>query len=135
LTALFAYSGLTGEPIFPIWAIVSSAALMTLGASLGGWRIVRTVGDRLTTVAPAQGFAAMTVAGGLLVSAGFTGLPVAATHLVSSSIVGAGAARGARFVRWEVAVNVLIFWLLTLPACFFLGFAIMGVLQSLLPGS
>ncbi len=109
-----------GKP--PIWVIIGAASAMSLGTYAGGWRIIRTVGQRITKLDPPRAFATEVTAGGLLWFTAHLGFPVSTTHTVSSSVLGAGAA-GSRFraVRWGVAGNIVVAWLITIPCAALVG--------------
>ncbi|MBW2329983.1 MAG: inorganic phosphate transporter, partial [Deltaproteobacteria bacterium] len=92
-----------------------------LGVAYGGWRIIKTLGMKLAPLAPEQGFAAETSAACGLQLASIFGIPVSTTHVITSSIVGAGVARRFSSVRWGIAVDILLSWVLTLPATVALG--------------
>jgi len=100
----------------PLWVILSAAAAISLGTFSGGWRIMRTVGRRIYSLSPTSGFAAQTVASGVLLGTAALGLPVSTTHVISTSIMGAGATRRISAVRWGVAGNIVVAWILTIPA-------------------
>jgi PiT family inorganic phosphate transporter len=100
----------------PLWVILSSALAISLGTFSGGWRIMRTVGRRIYTLTPVSGFAAQTVASAVLLTTAQLGLPISTTHVISTSIMGAGATRRISAVRWGVAGNIVIAWILTIPA-------------------
>src|SRR5699024_3213494 len=100
----------------PMWVILSAAAAMGLGTLAGGWRGIRTLGSRITPLDPPRAFAAQTSASiVLLVSAYAYALPVSSTHIMTTSIMGAGASRRASAVRWKVAQQVGLAWVLTIP--------------------
>jgi inorganic phosphate transporter, PiT family len=119
-----------GRP--PVWVIVSAAVAMGLGTYAGGWRIIRTLGQRVAKLEPPQGFAAETATATILWFTAHYGFPVSTTHTISGSVLGAGATRGLRAVRWGVAGNILLAWVLTIPASGLIG-AFMEVLTRL-PG-
>jgi PiT family inorganic phosphate transporter len=100
----------------PDWVIASAAAAMALGTHVGGWRIIRTLGQRITKLEPHQGFAAETAAAAILWTTAHFGFPVSTTHTISGSVLGAGAVRRFSAVRWGIAGNILIAWVLTIPA-------------------
>jgi PiT family inorganic phosphate transporter len=106
----------------PIWVIIGAATAMSLGTYAGGWRIIRTVGQRITKLEPPKAFAAEVTAGSLLWITAHLGYPVSTTHTVSSSVLGAGAA-GSRLsaVRWGVAGNIVAAWLITIPCAALVG--------------
>jgi PiT family inorganic phosphate transporter len=107
----------------PTWVIAASAAAMGLGTYAGGWRIIRTLGQRVAKLEPPQGFAAETACASILWFTGNVGFPVSTTHTISGSVLGAGATRGLAAVRWTVAGNILLAWVLTIPAAALIGAA------------
>ncbi len=116
----------------PFWVVLSCQGAMALGTLLGGWRIVRTVGSRITHLTPMQGFCAETGGAVALFGATWLGVPVSTTHTITGSIVGVGAARRASAVRWGVARSIVVAWGITLPAaglvaalCYWLGAMLM----------
>jgi PiT family inorganic phosphate transporter len=111
----------TQEFEVPLWVIVSAAAAMAAGTYAGGWRIIRTLGQRVAKLEPPQGFAAETATASILWFTGTVGLPVSTTHTISGSVLGAGAVRGLHAVRWGVAGNIVVAWLLTLPMAALIG--------------
>ena len=101
----------------PLWVVVLAAAAIGLGTYAGGWRIIRTMGSRIIRLEPVDGFTAQTVGAAVIQAASmFKGLPVSTTHVVSGSVMGAGAPRHFGAVRWGVARNILGAWVLTIPA-------------------
>jgi PiT family inorganic phosphate transporter len=120
-----------GRP--PIWVIISAASAMALGTYAGGWRIIRTVGQRIAKLEPPRAFAAEATAGSLLFLTAQFGFPVSTTHTVSSAVLGSGAA-GSRLsaVRWGVAGNIVVAWLITIPCAGLVGAGV--ELLTRLPG-
>jgi inorganic phosphate transporter, PiT family len=115
--ALIATDRLSTEEFeVPTWVIVSAALAMAAGTYAGGWRIIRTLGQRITKLDPPQGFAAETACASILWTTAHFGFPVSTTQTISGSIMGAGATRGLHAVRWGVAGNILAAWVLTIPA-------------------
>jgi PiT family inorganic phosphate transporter len=108
--------GRTSSFAVPTWVLVSAASAIALGTYAGGWRIMRTLGQRVIPLEPAQGFAAQTSAAGVLLATAGAGLPISTTHVISGCIVGAGSARRPSSVRWGVAADIAIAGLLTVPA-------------------
>ncbi|HEX4808672.1 MAG TPA: inorganic phosphate transporter [Bryobacteraceae bacterium] len=100
----------------PYWVIVLSASAMGLGTLSGGWRVVKTMGTRLTRLKPRSGFAAETGAALSILLATHLGLPVSTTHVVAGSIAGVGSVQRIRAVRWTMAANIVLAWVLTIPA-------------------
>jgi len=113
---LYSHGQLGGEFHVPLWVVLSCQAAMGIGTLFGGWRIVHTMGSRITRLQPVQGFCAET--GGALTLFGATalGIPVSTTHTITGSIIGVGAARRMSAVRWSVAQNIVVAWVVTLPA-------------------
>ncbi len=105
----------------PIWVIASSALAMGAGTYAGGWRIIRTLGQRIAKIDPPQGFAAQTACASILWGTAHFGFPVSTTQTISGSVLGAGAIRGFSAVRWGVAGNIVLAWILTLPASALVG--------------
>jgi PiT family inorganic phosphate transporter len=105
----------------PTWVIVSAALAMAAGTYAGGWRIIRTLGQRVAKLEPPQGFAAETATAGVLWTTAHFGFPVSTTQTISGSVMGAGAIRGFSAVRWGVAGNILVAWILTVPAAGLVG--------------
>jgi PiT family inorganic phosphate transporter len=105
----------------PIWVIVSAAVAMGMGTYAGGWRIIRTLGQRVAKLEPPQGFAAETSTATILWFTAHYGFPVSTTHTISGSVLGAGASRRLSAVRWGVAGNILVAWVLTIPAAGLIG--------------
>ena len=106
----------------PWWIIVVSALAISSGMALGGQRVIKTVGMRVTTLRPIHGFAAQASAAGVIEAASQLGIPVSTTHCVSSSIMGVGATRRLSAVRWGVAGNIIAAWIITFPVCGGLGY-------------
>ena len=107
----------------PFWVVLSCQAAMALGTMAGGWRIVRTMGSRITHLTPMQGFCAETGGAVALFGATLLGVPVSTTHTIAGSIVGVGAARRVSAVRWGVARGIVVAWVITLPAAALVGAA------------
>jgi inorganic phosphate transporter, PiT family len=116
--------GEVGELDIETWMIVSAAVVMGFGTMIGGWRVVRTMGMRMTHLEPVQGFAAETGAATVITAAARLGIPVSTTHAIGSAIMGVGATRRLSAVRWGVAGQVVAAWILTWPSCMLLGFAL-----------
>jgi inorganic phosphate transporter, PiT family len=100
----------------PLWVILAAASAMGLGTFAGGWRVIRTLGSRITPLDPPRAFAAQTSASAVLLGSAYLyALPVSSTHVVTTSIMGAGATRRLSAVRWSVAQQVVVAWVLTIP--------------------
>ena len=115
----------------PFWVVITCQAAMGLGTLMGGWKIVRTMGSRLTDLRPMQGFCAETGGAVTLFAATWLGIPVSTTHTITGAIVGVGAARRASAVRWGVARRIVWAWVVTLPASAAVGAACYLVLHLL----
>jgi PiT family inorganic phosphate transporter len=133
--SLAVYFGWGSNIEVPLWVIFSVAAVAALGVAAGGWRIIRTLGMRVTGLTTAQGFAAETAAATVLQGASQYGIPVSTTHTITSAIVGAGLLRGWTSVRWVLVGEIVMSWVLTLPATVLFGFVFAFVLQALLGGA
>jgi PiT family inorganic phosphate transporter len=114
----------TSEFHVPLWVIFLGAGTMGISTMLGGWRIIRTLGMRVTHLETYQGFAAEAAAATTLTVTSRFGIPVSTTHTIGSAIMGVGATRRLSAVRWGVAYNIVAAWILTFPACFGLAWAI-----------
>jgi inorganic phosphate transporter, PiT family len=117
----------------PTWVIFSSATAMAAGTYAGGWRIIKTLGQRIAKIDPPQGFAAQTACASILWTTAHLGFPVSTTHVISGSVMGAGATRRISAVRWGVAGNILVAWVMTIPCAGLVG-AFMEVLTRLPEG-
>ncbi|MEI6559354.1 MAG: inorganic phosphate transporter [Rhodospirillaceae bacterium] len=120
---LYAEGYLGGEFYVPFWVVLSCQAAMGLGTLFGGWKIVRTMGSKITTLKPMQGFCAETGGAITLFMATGLGIPVSTTHTITGAIVGVGAARKVSAVRWNIAGNIVIAWVFTIPCAALLGAA------------
>jgi len=118
---LYAEGLLGAEFHVPFWVVISCQAAMGLGTLIGGWRIVRTMGTRITRLKPVQGFCAETAGAATLYLATSFGVPVSTTQTITGAIVGVGAARRVSAVRWGIAGSLLIAWVITLPAAALIG--------------
>ena len=113
---LYSQGYLGSEFSIPFWVVLACQSAMALGTLLGGWRIVRTMGLRITRLTPMQGFCAETGGAATLLAATFLGVPVSTTHTITGAIVGVGAARRVSAVRWNVASSIVYAWVITVPA-------------------
>jgi PiT family inorganic phosphate transporter len=114
--------GVMAEFSVPIWIMVLCGTVMGVGTATGGWRIIRTMGFKLTRLEPVHGFAAETSAGLSILLASSLGIPLSTTHTINISIMGVGATRRFSAVRWGVAGNIITAWILTFPVCGALGY-------------
>src|SRR6266508_2184646 len=117
ITLALVTAGMQNDFNVPLWVILISATAMAFGTALGGWRIIRTMGTRLTVLQPIHGFVAETTAGVVIEIASRFGYPLSTTHVISSSILGVGASRRLRAVRWSIAGSIVTAWIVTIPAC------------------
>jgi PiT family inorganic phosphate transporter len=115
----------------PFWVIVVSATALSLGTAVGGWRIMRTMGQRVAELEPVHGFAAETTAATILLGTAQLGMPVSTTHVISSAIMGVGSARGPKGVRWGVARRILLAWVITIPAAAIVAAAAWFILHNI----
>jgi len=122
----FALSAYLGTQIgeVPLWIILSAALAMGLGTSVGGWRIIKTMGFKVVDLRPVDGFVAEASAAAVITAATQLGIPVSTTHTISSSIMGVGTTKGFRKVKWQVAGRIAQAWVFTIPVCIALGWAI-----------
>lgn len=118
IIAVLLYSqGMLGDTFYvPYWVVVSCYVAIAAGTMSGGWRIVKTMGSKITRLTPAQGFSAETGAALMLYLATWLGIPVSSTHTITGAIVGVGASRRLSAVRWNVASSIVVAWVITLPA-------------------
>ena len=121
----------TGDSI-PVWVKIAAASAISLGTYAGGWRIMKTLGKRMVEIDPLRGIASQTVASTLLFyMAIHLKAPISTTHTITSSIIGAGATRGRKWVRWRVVSNIVTAWVLTLPAAALSGAIFYFIFQFL----
>jgi PiT family inorganic phosphate transporter len=113
---LFSQGHLGGDFYVPFWVVITCQAAIGLGTLVGGWRIVHTVGSKITRMTPVQGCCASAGGALMLFAATYLGIPVSTTHTVTGAIIGVGAARKVSAVRWNIAGNIVIAWVITLPA-------------------
>jgi PiT family inorganic phosphate transporter len=114
----------------PAWVVIAAATAMALGTYAGGWRIIRTVGSRIINMDAAQGFAAQGAGAAVILASSHFGYPLSSTHVISGGVMGAGAAKRLSAVRWGVAGNIVIAWVLTLPAAGAFGAIAYGIANA-----
>ncbi|NJD28216.1 MAG: inorganic phosphate transporter [Chloroflexi bacterium] len=132
MTLALVSAGILAEPVVPLWVIIAAATAISLGTAAGGWRIIRTMGQKVVKLDPVHGFAAETTAATIIVGASHFGMPVSTTHVISSAIMGVGASDRLSAVRWGVAGNIVIAWILTLPASGFVAWLAWELLSRVL---
>ena len=130
---LFAHGGGKGAFTVPMWVILSCQCAMALGTLFGGWRIVHTMGSKITRLSPMQGFCAETGGAITLFAATYLGVPVSTTHTITGAIVGVGAARRTSAVRWGVARRIVVAWVVTMPMAGLMSAAAYWLAGSVLP--
>lgn len=126
--ALMVYYG-WGEFQIPFWVVAVAAASISIGTAAGGWRVIQTLGLRMTTLRPVHGFAAESAAATVIEIASYFGIPVSTTHCISTAIMGVGATSRFSAVRWGIAKDIVLTWVLTFPACGILGWLIASLLN------
>jgi len=127
---LFAHGLEGGHFHVPLWVVLACQAAMALGTMFGGWRIVRTMGSRITHLTPMQGVCAETAGAITLFGVTAMGIPVSTTHTITGAIIGVGVARRASAVRWTVAKDIMVAWIVTMPAA-----GLIGAMFTLLAGA
>src|SRR5687768_5512556 len=124
---LYSQGMLGGEFYVPFWVVISCQAMLALGTLFGGWRIVHTMGSKITRLNPMQGFCAETGGAITLFGATWLGIPVSTTHTITGAIVGVGAARRISAVRWGIAGSIVIAWVVTMPATAIIAAIVYGL--------
>jgi inorganic phosphate transporter, PiT family len=127
---LYAHGMQGGHFHVPLWVVLACQAAMALGTMFGGWRIVRTMGSRITSLTPMQGVCAETAGAITLFGVTWMGIPVSTTHTITGAIIGVGTARRASAVRWTVAKDIMVAWIVTMPAA-----GLIGAMFTLLAGA
>jgi PiT family inorganic phosphate transporter len=124
--------GVQDSFVVPLWVTFAAAAALATGVALGGYRIIRTLGAKIYRLRPVHGFASQLASTGVLLTASLLGAPVAATHVIGTSIMGVGSAQRPRGVRWGVAGNIISAWLVTIPVTSILSAGIYLALDRIL---
>ena len=133
--ALIANGNISAEALdVPTWVVVSAATAIALGTYIGGWRIIRTMGTRIIKMDPAQGFSAQGAGAAVILASSHFGFPLSTTQVITGGVMGAGAGKRLSAVRWGVAGNIVVAWLLTLPAAAAIG-ALIYAFVDLFPGA
>ena len=135
----FVATGHTGAPAWvlpvnndvPMWVIVTCAAAIGLGTMAGGRRIIKTMGTKIIKISPLQGFAAETAGALTIMGASHFGVPVSTTHCINACIMGVGASKRVSAVRWGVAGNIVVAWVLTIPLSALMAFLVMRGLDAM----
>jgi len=129
--ALIANGNLPKDASVPTWVVICAATAIALGTYIGGWRIIKTMGSRIIKMDPAQGFAAQGAGAATILAATHFGYPLSTTHVISGGVMGAGAAKRLSAVRWGVAGNIVIAWVLTLPCAALVGALVYAITRVL----
>jgi len=129
ICALLLAGGLIPLFTVPLWVIILSAAAIALGTSFGGWKVINKLAKEITKIRPYQGFCAATSGGAVLAMVTTYGIPVSSTQVMSGSIVGVGATRGVKAVKWEVTRRMMEAWVVTIPLAFALSWSAYVVLS------
>ena len=132
--ALVANGSLSADDSIPLWVIVSAATAIALGTYSGGWRIIKTMGTRIIKMDAAQGFSAQGAGSAVILASSHFGYPLSTTHVISGAVMGAGAGKRVSAVRWGVAGNMVVAWILTLPAAALIG-GLAYLVTDLFPGA
>jgi len=127
-TLALVLGGILPEFAVPVWVILLCAATMGIGTALGGWKIIRTMGIRLTKLEPIHGFSAETSAALVIEVASRFGIPLSTTHTIGTSIMGVGSIQRFSAVRWGVAGEIIMAWLLTFPACGLIAYSVARII-------
>jgi inorganic phosphate transporter, PiT family len=131
ITGLLLSAGFISSFQIPLWVILAAYSSIALGTMMGGWRIVRTMGQKITRLKPLDGFCAETASAGSIFLATFLGVPVSTTHVITGAVSGVGAARRFSGVRWGVTLRIVWAWLFTIPVAAFVGAIVYLVLNEL----
>ena len=128
-TLALVLGGVLPEFGVPYWVILICALVMGMGTAVGGWRIIKTMGLRMTKLEPVHGFAAETGAGLTILLASHFGIPLSTTHTINTSIIGVGATRRLSAVRWGVVGSIVAAWILTFPICGAIAYSVARLLR------
>jgi PiT family inorganic phosphate transporter len=113
--ALVSYGALATFKV-PLWVMITCASAMALGTSIGGWKVIKTMGSKVFKLQPVHGFSAETSAAAVIAGMSLIGAPISTTHVISTAIMGSGASQGLSAVRWGIVKNIIIAWIVTIPA-------------------
>lgn len=131
---MYGFLGAEGAKVaVPLWVKIGSAMFMALGTAAGGWKIIKTLGSKIVKLRPIHGFAAETAAAGVLTVAAVMGVPVSTTHSITGAIMGVGGTMNANAVRWGLAGNIFVAWILTIPVSATLAWVTYEMLKFLWP--
>ncbi len=124
ITALLLSAGLIAGFSVSLWVLISSSLAISIGTGFGGWRVVEKVAKKITKIRPYQGFAASAAGGAVLTGITLAGVPVSSTHVISGAVIGVGATRGTKAVRWDAVREIVTAWLVTIPLAIILAFGV-----------
>ena len=124
ITGLLLTGGLIPNFTVPLWVVLSAHAFIALGTLIGGWRIVKTMGQKITKLRPIDGFCAETASAASIFLATYLGIPVSTTHVITGAVSGVGASKGLSAVRWGVTLRIVWAWIFTIPAAAFIAGAV-----------
>jgi PiT family inorganic phosphate transporter len=128
--ALVSYGALATFEV-PLWVMVACATAMALGTSLGGWKVIKTMGSKIFKLQPVHGFSAETSAAAVIAGMSLIGAPISTTHVISTAIMGSGFSRGLSVVRWGIVKNIVIAWIITIPASALIAGALYFIVKLL----
>lgn len=131
-TLALVLGGVLGEFRVQSWTIILCSVVMGIGTSVGGWRIIKTMGQKMARLEPYQGFAAESAASGAILAASSLGIPLSTTHTINTSIMGVGAATRLSAIRWGVVQEMATAWILTFPICGAIGFLVASIFKHIL---
>jgi PiT family inorganic phosphate transporter len=127
-------TGYLGDTFYvPTWVVISAYTSIALGTYLGGWKVIKTLGNGLTDLRPVHGFNAETAGAITVIANTLAGIPVSTTHTITGSIMGVGATRRLSAVRWGVAANIMTAWFLTIPAAMIISGLIYWIITLIIP--
>ena len=113
------------------WIILLCSVIMGFGTSIGGWRIIKTMGQKMVKLEPYQGFAAESAAAGSILLSSSFGIPLSTTHTINTAIMGVGAATRFSSIRWSVVQEMVIAWIVTFPICGIIGYIVAALFKSI----
>jgi len=128
--ALVSYGTLATFKV-PLWVMFACATAMALGTSIGGWRVIKTMGSKVFKLQPVHGFSAETSAAAVIAGMSFIGAPISTTHVISTAIMGAGSSSRLSAVRWGIVRNIVIAWIITIPAAGLVAALLYMIMHSL----
>jgi inorganic phosphate transporter, PiT family len=131
---LFSTGHLGSEFHVPTWVIFSCYSAIAMGTVTGGWKVIKTLGSGLTSLKPVQGFCAETAGALTIIGSTLAGIPVSTTHTITGSIIGVGLTKGKSSIRWKLATNIILAWILTIPGTMIISGGIYFLISLLLPG-